>query len=477
MDQRTASRVIWLQAVETADVDGKVLPLDTRRTASLEARRKILLQASGDETALDADRFLDVRARLLTERLPPRQQVDTRHLDLLAWLRLPAAVLPLLVLCSGLVTERIANPHRMDLLSLPLLAIIGWNLLAYAGKVVARAGRYQAAGLKTGVSRWWLMLAARLAPRTSASLSAAHRMYVQEYARLSAPVALAMLQRTLHASAGLFALGVAASLYLRGLTVEYRVGWESTFLDASQVHTVLSVLFSPVTGWNGVQAFTVDDAAALHFSTAGGAVDGEPWIHRYALLLATLVIIPRTVLAALAYRRERRLRRQFPVDLDAPYFRRVLNALDDAAPTLRVLPYSFSIDEPRDARLRAWARQRLGDTARLSLRPNTAYGGDIDQAFASSAPGPDDATQTIALFNLSATPEMETHGAFLQALKLRFGDRFGAAVDESGYASRLGAGPDAEQRLRQRRELWRDFAGVFHVPVSFVDLGPDDGRR
>ena len=71
-------------------------------------------------------------------------------------------------------------------------------------------------------------------------------------------------KRVLHLSAAAWAVGVALSLLMRGLVVEYRVGWESTFLDAGQVHSILSLLRWPTLLLFPFEPFTVQDVAALH---------------------------------------------------------------------------------------------------------------------------------------------------------------------------------------------------------------------
>ena len=44
--------------------------------------------------------------------------------------------------------------------------------------------------------------------------------------------------RVLHLCAAAWGAGIALSLLLRGLVVRYQFGWESTFLDAAQVHAI-----------------------------------------------------------------------------------------------------------------------------------------------------------------------------------------------------------------------------------------------
>jgi hypothetical protein len=131
----------------------------------------------------------------------------------------------------------------------------------------------------------------------------------------------------LHLSAAGWAVGVSLSLLARGLVVEYRVGWESTFLDAAQVHAILSFLRLPALLLFPFQPFSVQEVAALQFSQGGGAIGGARWVYMYVALLLVVVVVPRLALAAWAFWQERLLARKVPVDARDPYYRRVISLL------------------------------------------------------------------------------------------------------------------------------------------------------
>ena len=63
----------------------------------------------------------------------------------------------------------------------------------------------------------------------------------------------------------------------------------------------------------------------------------------------------------------------------------------------------------------------------------------------------------IALFNLTATPERDVHGAFVAAEHATLGPAqpLLAVVDESAFRARW---PDDERRLAERRGLWTRIA-------------------
>ena len=193
--------------------------------------------------------------------------------------------------------------------------------------------------------------------------------FARDWNRLAASLNYARIARMLHLAAALFAAGAIASLYLRGIVSEYRVGWESTFLGANAVHGLLSAVFWPVVHLLGMQPFSVDQVAALQFSQPPQPASGARWVHLYAALLALIVVLPRAVLAALAWRRERQLVRTFPLDLQEPYFQRLLAGAGGAvgggagpragathAGALSVWPYSFRLNDARRQGLQeVWA--------------------------------------------------------------------------------------------------------------------------
>jgi hypothetical protein len=290
--------------------------------------------------------------------------------------------------------------------------------------------------------------------------------FTSEWMALSAGLTNARLSRTLHLSAALFAVGAMLSLYGRGFLSQYVAGWESTFLDAAQVHAILSTLFLPAMSILGLQGFSIFDIDALRFSASTPTVGGARWVHLYAATLFLLVVLPRMMLALTSQWQARRLEKNFPLDLEAPYFRKLganFGAQAGAAAILRVLPYSFTLDEARNQGLNVVAAQLLGEPARVMLRPSLAYGeepalGDI---------GLDDAkvTLTAALFNLSATPEKENHGAFLDSLVRHAPRAVTVLIDESSYLERIGA-----ERVAARIALWREFCHFHQLEATIVNL-------
>ena len=296
---------------------------------------------------------------------------------------------------------------------------------------------------------------------------AALAIFTTHWMHTSAPLTRVRVLRVVHACAAALALGAVASLYARGLLVQYQVGWESTFMQAEQVQGLLSLLFKPAMLVFGMPGFSLAEVQALQWplpAPVQAPVDGGArWVHLFAATLLLLVVLPRGVLAGVAYGKERRLARRFHADTAHPYVRDLLGAvgLGATGAVLRVFPYSFTVDSQRSEGLQVLARRQLGTQAQVLLQASTAYGEEL------ASTGVVPSSLDVALFNLSATPEAENHGAFLDSLVQQGTTRQEVWVDASAYQQRLLGSPE---RLEQRSALWRSLGAARNLPVHIVHL-------
>jgi hypothetical protein len=479
MNEQVARRVVLVRAIESADTGHQVLSEDDRKYASRSARELAAWQAADSKAALTQEHFLEQRSeqilKRLAERTPAFATFQRRGLGLPGiW-----AALPVLALFAGALLDRIADPHRVDLLSAPLLFIIGWNLLVYLVLLVwALIPGRKTGWAGQGVLRRLSVGKAALPRKLPGALATGMTNFMAEWAVLSEPLTRARLSRTVHLSAAAFALGAVLSLYARGLLTQYVAGWESTFLDASQVHTLLSWLFTPVLFvFPFLQGFTLADIESLRFSAGTPATGGERWVYLYGATILLLVVLPRLLLAGFAGWRARRLARRFPLDLEHPYFRRLADSIGAGTPALlRVLPYSFTLDEARDRGLWTVAAMALGAQARVLLRPTVPYGEEPKDALGDTPADDAGVTVTAALFSLAATPEKENHGVFLDYLVRA--SRRGVAVllDESSMTERGAGQAGLEARVAERIALWRQFCSFHGTAATVVNLVDPDKR-
>jgi hypothetical protein len=275
--------------------------------------------------------------------------------------------------------------------------------------------------------------------------------------------------RLLHVCAATLAAGAIAGLYIRGIALEFRAGWQSTFLDPTDVARLLHLVLAPGAWLTGI---AIPDAA--HLATIGGDRAGEnaaPWIHLYAATLLLVVIVPRLALATLAWIGERRRARRFPIPLTEPYYQRLLHAWREGTARVVVLPYSF---DPHAA-----SREGL---AKLMAR---VFDAGVDVAWLASTRYGDDTVPQLPLpplagvvvvFNLAATPERENHAAFVEALRTEAAARSPliAIVDTTEFVDRFGSQP---RRVAEREAAWRQLLEPLGVEPLFVRLVDPDLRE
>jgi hypothetical protein len=170
------------------------------------------------------------------------------------------------------------------------------------------------------------------------------------------------------------------------------------------------------------------------------------------------------VLALCAARRARRLSRELALPLDEPYFQRLHAYQRGDVQHIGVWPYAHTPDAAAQARLQAVFKQAYGADTQTRLAPTVGFGGEDDWQ-ADVAHG----ESAVALFDLSATPEAENHGRFVQRLAASNPSSVLMLIDQAGFARRF----DAE-RLRQRRQAWQALADTLHAHAVFVDLQAPD---
>ncbi|MBX3654592.1 MAG: DUF3482 domain-containing protein [Ramlibacter sp.] len=389
LEEAQARRVVLAQAIETTDLQGRWVTPAERDAIDLQAVEAARAAQAADGTVPVAP-ALHRRAELVLAAAGARQSGVAALQRTASWPRWLPWALPLAALVLGVATDRVANPHRVDLLSLPLLGLVVWNLLMYAVLAAAalrarmRPAAPQAASAPLAGLRHWLQDARASLPRwrrdtAARSWAEVAAAFTLRWQALTAPLAAQRLKLVLHLSAAAWGAGVALSLLLRGTVVAYRAGWESTFLDAQQVHAVLSLLFMPVVALFSLDSLTVQDIARMQFDVAGsGMADGgRRWALLYVGLLGLMVVLPRLILSGLAAWRARRLSRRVGLDLGDPYFQRLIDQLipaqlrvavlahrdEDRAALLRVLWPQAAHRPPADAVL---LRTPTGDALRLA---------------------------------------------------------------------------------------------------------------
>ena len=465
MDESAALDVTAVRAVELGD-RARSLWSDADRSWASRAAAEVVGEKADSAT------FVARRAQLALERLSERDQAFPRALQALRWRPWVGGVTVAGAFAIGLAVDRIGGRQHINLLAPPVFALLVWNLVVYAALVVGYVTRFGDASSPGPLRRALVRLATLRHPRAGGegTVAASLAALVADWSRIAAPLYAVRATRILHLAAAALAAGVIAGLYLRGLAFEYRASWESTFLDVGAVRKLLAAVLAPGSWLTGIP---VPDVGALAGIRAPSSENAATWLHLLVATLSCVVVVPRLLLAAGARWLEQRRASRLPIALNEPYFRRLLRDFRSGPVQVRVIPYSYTLPSEVSAGLEAVVQRSFGGSARLAVEAPIAYG-DEDRLAERAASADDGAV--LAVFNLTATPEREVHGAFIAALAVATppGVPVLALVDESAFRARW---PGEEAPLAQRKALWGDLLMTLQCTPVFVDLTAPDLQR
>lgn len=467
MTEDEAKKVEFVRAIELEDPDGLFFTREDREQAEAHARTQVRDMGRRRGEAC----FIAARADFAASRLATRHTGIAALLEPTRWSHWFAVLLPLVAVGAGLLANEFGTAKRLDLLAAPLLGTVAWNLLIYLwliGSALTGRGRVSAAPLAELVAR-----ADRRSFDGGSAIDRAAASFRRRWAVLTAPLAHARLARTLHLGAAMFAVGLIAGIYTRALVTEYRAGWESTFLSASAVRALLQTVLGPASALSGVPIPDEAGIAAMRWTGPSAGVNAGPWIHLYTVTMAALVIVPRLALAAWQGAKALRLARSLPVaGRDDFYVRRLLRASGGRVGAVRMTPYAYKPGKETRRRLGSAIRAALGESAEVRFDEAIDYGAE-DGWLAAHPPAADD-DYHVLLFNLSATPEAENHGALARqvadALRANPGTVLAAVVDESGFRAHFAGQSGLDERVAQRLSAWRAVLGEAGVMPLGIDL-------
>lgn len=459
MDERTALAVTALRAIETTDRE---------RAAWTDADRAWASRAAAEVVGESADpaMFIGTRARIACDRLAERKDAVVRFARGWRWRPWVGVALALAAFVIGVASNLIGGAQRVNILYSPVLPLVVWNLAVYAVIVASFVLHYGDTGKAGPVRRAvaWLAGGIHRTRRGRDDVSSrALATFADDWSARAGPLYTVRAARVLHVASAMLALGVIAGLYARGIGLEYRATWESTFLDPATVRQIVAVFYDPGV-W--VTRLVVPDVAHIASIRAPASENAARWLHLMAATLLVVVIVPRVLLAIWAGVVERYRARHLVDDVSDPYFSRLLRSFSNGPVVVDAVPYSFAMPAEADAVLASLVGRSLGGNVSVRVTPAVAYGNEAAaRDGVGVAPHP-----ILAVFNATATPEREAHGAFVATLA-------GAqrplvlVVDEGSLAARFG---DDARRRDERRTLWREFAAEQQRPVVFVDLAHPD---
>ena len=476
--------ILLVKAIEETDGAGTLLPPADRVAAAREARRAAGETAQSeamDEGALSeaAQRMGVERARILLAKVVARHPFLNTVSNLSGGSAAAGALVVALGFLAGAALSALDGTRRINVLAFPVLGVVAWNLAMYAAIF---AGWMRARRAQTPRRRVPEMLAHLVTGRVSrlvaksgafnAPLAEALGRFTREWFAAARPLLVARAARVLHLSAAALGIGLIAGLYVRGIAFDYRAGWESTFLDASQARALLSVIYGPASLVTGI---AIPDAAALEAMRSNGAAGGEraaPWIHLLAATVALFVVLPRLALSFAGTLFIRRWSRRAPLPASlAAYFRGALGGSMGRG-LATIVPYAYEPSADARAGLRALLPRALGDSLTLDSRAAVRYGEEDEFVRELDAAGKADVM--VLLFNLAATPEEENHGDLIAGVRdwLAAGQprpQLLVLVDEGPYAERMAA-DGGTGRVAERRDAWQEFVAARGRAACSVNL-------
>ena len=467
MNEAAARETTLLQAFETVRPPSP----DWRDEDRIWADRVAVDEAAADTPA---DAFVAGRSRNAMQRLGTRSAAARLATARPPWRAGWVAAGALLGFVLGLLADSIGPSQRINLLAPPLWGVLAWNGVVYSlllgAWIVAavRRGPRPVGPLVRGV-RSALRIGSP-APKTSGR-AGAMTAFLRLWAERSATLSLLRAETVLHIGAASLALGLIAGFYARGLVLDYRAMWESTFLSPHGAHALVAGVLAPASALSGIALPDATGFASLQAvqGSSNAGAPAAPWIHLFALTLLLFVVLPRGLLALFSAAAGHRRSRHFELPLDEPYFQRLLRLRGGAVARVEVWPYAVTLSAEAIGSLQTIVAEALGPRATVRMAPATAFGSEEDARFDVAA----DTSHAIAWFDLAATPEAENQGRFIELLAaaLPAGAGVSILVDETRFGRRFAATP---QRIAQRRGAWRGFAETLGTAPAFADLGTPD---
>jgi hypothetical protein len=478
--EQAAREVLLLQAFETTRPSTSVWGPDDRAWVNRLAAQEI-------ETAIDAtakrNEFILRRAHHAMQRLLPRVGVVSEWAGQTYW----QPIWWLVALCLGgvlgLVADGLSHNTRINLLAGPFWLVIVWNITLYlvltghalAQKIMPFKGFDFWLRFKAGVFERVL----RQFIRVESVLGSQHphisvfRSFSGSWLKCCASLYTARTTMLLHFVAIGLGLGLIVGLYSRGLVFDYRVVWESTFLSANTVRDLLNLMLAPalwISGHSLPDAATLETMRATQGVVTVGAA-AAPWIHRYALMLMCVVVLPRSALAWRAQRHAHsclcNLLESYKAQIgNAPYFKQLTISPSGEATRVLVVPYANKPAPEAALSLHTLFSSAFGAEVQLQLAPVVPFGAE-DHAADHRLPL-NVVNLVVTLFDLTATPEQEHHGRW--ALHLATQVPTILLIDETSFKQRFvtDSSTHSAERLADRREVWRELARVLGTHAVFV---------
>lgn len=381
--------------------------------------------------------------------------------------RLPNFFAPLFILFAfilGALTDRIASPeHLVNLLSPPYWGVILWNFVVYCALICCALGL-----VGNSSNRFALPLRSSFnAFAEKASYGTLRRKgfkayFYAEWAQFVSPLIRMNVARTLHLASLAFAVGIIASLLIRGFGTSYWAGWESTWLAESpeSVKAFLDYTYGLIPAFGPLPAMpdlaTVTEMRADRLPYLQTPISAAPWLIRMMILMGITVIIPRLIFVIFDTWRMGRFKTQTMLSIDSTYYENILVQCAQDAVLGNLLVVTNTTYRPsRDAVIsdfrRHWGTAEDSEIKTLDF--------DDEEATAPNLPSGPRKPIALIWFDGMDTPEDEVHGATIERIRAAYEGRslavLTALVDMTEFSNRFSSTPN---RIKERIQSWEQLA-------------------
>jgi len=483
MQSRELRTVMLIHSIEETDRAGEVIPLADRAEASRAALRSSPAETQPSATlSSQSQAFLVHRSQRLLERLRLRSPAVTHVLALASGLTWLGRFVLIAAVVIGVSLSALDGSRRINILAFPLMGLIAWNLFVYVALLVTwlrTRGRAPTGFWSAHFYERWIAgrieSLMRHSTRYNVPLTTGLRRFAGEWGALSQPLLILRAKRLMHFAAALVAVGLIVGLYIRGIGLRYEAGWESTFLGPQSAYAVISLLYAPASALSRISHGTPAEISELRWTATGGGGEAASWIHLIAITAVLYIVLPRLIAAVATSFGLWRVARKIPLPASLLGYARTLVmgvGSGTVGETASVVSYAYEPKAPSIAGLQSLLAATLGANLKVQVRDPVKYGEEDTVAARLAATT---ATWHVILMTLASTPEIENHGAFLTAWRDWLAKNATTApllivIDDGPYAARMRGDAALEQRMQERRQLWRDFVAGFGLRAVFADL-------
>jgi len=467
LSEQQALEICILRSIEQSADNGGLWAAADAKEATREAR-----DLTGHGTSFSD--LLSRRARWAIDQIAQRSPDQAIRIKEPKWPAVAAWVLCACAFAAGGATDYLASKQQVDVVEASLLGLILWNLVVFLlvlisflrtalhsgrkppglrGEAISKQRFKSALGFRVERARPWMAVCR------------------DNWVMLSEPLNSTRTKIAFHAAAMFFAAGVMAAMYSRGLLTQYRPGVpDSTWLDIKLTQQVFNIIMAPGSWLFGLQ---IPDIQAVAEKRASGDTLGlaQTLFHLHAASLIVWVMLPRLVLVFVNALNRWRLRRAFPLPLNAAYFTALRAAWRGQMIAVVIVPFRYELTQQIRANLQKMLERIYGMSVDITIEQPVQMGQDPkDWKRAIHKEGH---LAVFPVFNVVATAEANAHGALLNQLR--------AVVEPETpvvpIVDTTGLPPDNDERLRSRQRQWRQILDKVRAEPLFLNLGRGDERE